>query len=95
MLKGFQTLAGNAPPRIAVFPDIDDVQEFTHRVAQHRAILSRVPAFLIAHHGMTAWGKNGTAAEKHLELLEFLCRYAWEAAKDPHLAASDVVNPRA
>lgn len=81
MLKGFQTLAPGAAPEIPIFPNIDDLEEFGRSVKQHAARLARVPGFLIAHHGMTAWGAAPADAEKHLELLEFLCRYLWEARK--------------
>jgi len=78
MLKGFETLAPGAAPEIPVFPNIDDLQEFARHVRQQAKRLTRVPGFLIAHHGMTAWGRTAQEAEKHLELLEFLCRFAWE-----------------
>lgn len=81
MLKGFETLAPGAPPQIPVFPNIDDLDEFAKRVAQQKARLALVPGFLIAHHGMSAWGRTAADAEKHVELLEFLCRYLWEASK--------------
>ena len=77
MLKGFETLAPHAAPKIPVFPNIDDLKDFGRYVKQHAALLREVPGFLIAHHGMTAWGATPTQAKKHLELLEFLCQYIW------------------
>ncbi|MBI4313994.1 MAG: methylthioribulose 1-phosphate dehydratase [Candidatus Omnitrophica bacterium] len=79
MLKGFETLSPKAPAKIPVLDNIDDLKEFGENVRRNKERLSKVPAFLIAHHGMTCWGKNGQEAEKNLELMEFLCRYAWEA----------------
>ena len=81
MLKGFQTLAPGARPQIPVFPNVDNLTEFAANVAANAAVLRDVPGFLIAHHGMTAWGATPAEAEKHLELLEFLCRYRWEAQR--------------
>lgn len=78
MLKGFETLAPGAAPEIPVFPNIDDLQQFARRVRQQARRLANVPGFLIAHHGMTCWGRTAQEAEKHLELMEFLCRFAWE-----------------
>ena len=81
MLKGFETLAPKAKPEIPVFPNIDDLTGFADNVRRNAQRLTNVPGFLIAHHGMTAWGKTGQEAEKHLELFEFLCHYLWEAQK--------------
>ncbi len=78
MLKGFETLAPGAAPEIPVFPNIDDLQAFARHVRQQAKRLMRVPGFLIAHHGMTAWGRTAQEAKKHLELIEFLCRFYWE-----------------
>ena len=78
MLKGFQTFAPGAAPQIPVFPNMDNLDEFAQNVRRHVARLRKVPGFLIAHHGMTAWGRDVQDAEKLLELLEFLCRYLWE-----------------
>ncbi len=78
MLKGFETLAPKAAPQIPVLPNIDDLAEFGDHVKRHAARLRQVPGFLIAHHGMTCWGRTGQAAEKHLELMDFLCHYLWE-----------------
>jgi len=78
MLKGFQTLAPRATPEIPIFPNIDNLDDFARRVRRQARQLANIPGFLIAHHGMTAWGRDAQEAEKHLELLEFLCHYLWE-----------------
>ena len=78
MLKGFETLAPEATPKIPVLPNIDDLREFGRYVKRQVAQLREVPGFLIAHHGMSCWGATPTEAKKHLELMEFLCRYGWE-----------------
>lgn len=78
MLKGFETLAPKAAPQIPVLPNVDDLDAFGDHVKRHAARLRQVPGFLIAHHGMTCWGRTGQAAEKHLELMDFLCHYLWE-----------------
>lgn len=94
MLKGFQTLAPGAKPQIPVFPNIDDLAEFAEHVRRHADRLRRVPGFLIAHHGMTAWGKTAQDAEKHLELLEFLCHYLWEKQTWRHKGVDEKVVTR-
>ena len=78
MLKGFETLAPKAAPQIPVLPNIDDLAAFGQHVKRHAARLRQVPGFFIANHGMTCWGRTGQAAEKHLELMDFLCHYLWE-----------------
>ncbi|MBI4226747.1 MAG: methylthioribulose 1-phosphate dehydratase [Candidatus Omnitrophica bacterium] len=78
MLKGFETLAPNAPGAIPVLPNIDDLAAFGDHVKRHAARLRHVPGFLIAHHGMSCWGKTGGEAKQHLELMDFLCQYLWE-----------------
>jgi methylthioribulose-1-phosphate dehydratase len=42
----------------------------------------RVPALLIASHGITAWGADAFTANRHLEVTEFLCQLA--LAESPH-----------
>lgn len=81
MLKGFETLAPKAAPEIPVLPNIDDLRQFGAHVKQQALRLKSVPAFLIAHHGMSCWGKTGGDAKKHVELMDFLCHYIWESQK--------------
>lgn len=78
MLKGFETLAPKAAAQIPILPNIDDLAKFGDHVTRHAARLRQVPGFLIANHGMTCWGRTGQQAEKHLELMDFLCHYLWE-----------------
>ena len=83
VLKGFQTMMGNRPStsELVVLPNIDHLGEFARNVQAHASRLRHVPGFLIAHHGMTCWGRAPEEAEKHLELMEFLCQYLWELGR--------------
>ena len=39
---------------------------------------SQAPGFLIRGHGLYAWGKDVTEAQRHLEALEFLLSCVWQ-----------------
>ena len=57
---------------IPVFENMQDTMELARRVEERLAAASSVPGYLLAGHGLYAWGATMAAAKRHLEALEFL-----------------------
>jgi len=56
-------------------PILDNTQDWVAAVPQVEAILSEHPqahGFLIRRHGLYTWGRDLAAAQRHVEILEFL-----------------------
>ncbi len=64
---------------VPVFANTQDMQELAARVevAWHEDALT-VPGFLIAGHGLYAWGRDLREAERHVEGFEFLLACRWQ-----------------
>ncbi|MBV9998882.1 MAG: methylthioribulose 1-phosphate dehydratase [Verrucomicrobia bacterium] len=61
--------------RVEVFSNTQDIPDLACRLAKRLRDPGRPPfgyAFLIAGHGLYAWGKDLTEARRHIEALEFL-----------------------
>jgi methylthioribulose-1-phosphate dehydratase len=83
-LKGWElqkALAGvtthEATVEVPVFANDQDVAALSDRVAERLALPAskgrmRAPGYLLAGHGLYAWGKNPKDAARHLEALEVL-----------------------
>lgn len=78
MIKGWDLWAPDAVAHLPVFANhahvpaiADDIRAF---YAAHPD--ANVPALLIAAHGLTAWGADFHAANRHVEITEFLCQLA-------------------
>lgn len=70
--------------QICIFANTQDMCALADEVSaawQERRI--RVPGFLVAGHGLYAWGKTAADAERHAEGFEFLldCRWQEQLAK--------------
>lgn len=76
MLKALAGITTHeATVRVEVFPNTQDMPDFACRVEKRLRDPGRPPleyAFLIAGHGLYAWGKNLVEARRHIEALEFL-----------------------
>jgi methylthioribulose-1-phosphate dehydratase len=75
MLKGLAGITTHeASVRVEVFPNTQDIPDLARRV--ERRLRDTGPplghAFLIAGHGLYAWGKDLAEARRHVEVLEFL-----------------------
>ncbi|MBV9271971.1 MAG: methylthioribulose 1-phosphate dehydratase [Candidatus Eremiobacteraeota bacterium] len=57
---------------IPVFENMQDTMELAERVEERLADNPDVPGYLLAGHGVYAWGATMAAAKRHLEALEFL-----------------------
>jgi len=78
LIKGWDLWDEGALADLPYFPNWPHVPDIAHdveRYYQHHAD-ARVPALLIAHHGITAWGADFFSANRHLEVTEFLCQVA-------------------
>lgn len=80
MLKGIGHPAHDATVTIPVIPNHQDMRVEAARFDEvyQRATAQRpeVPVLIIAGHGMYAWGKDIPSARRHLEIAEWLLRYA-------------------
>lgn len=57
---------------IPVFENMQDTAELARRVEERLGSQPEVPGYLLAGHGVYAWGATMAAAKRHLEALEFL-----------------------
>lgn len=80
MLKGIGHPAHDVTVRI---PVIENHQDMTVEAARFDEVYApaspdapEVPALIVAGHGMYAWGRDAAAARRHLEIVEWLLRYA-------------------
>lgn len=78
LIKGWGLWDEHAVADLPVFPNHASVPRIASEIAtfyrQHPH--EPVPALLIAAHGITAWGLDPFAANRHLEVTEFLCQVA-------------------
>jgi len=73
MLKGLHGVVSHAHREW--IPILENDQDMTRLAAQVGQTLDRHPeahAFLLRRHGLYTWGENLAAAERHVEILEFL-----------------------
>lgn len=75
MLKGLAGVTTHETSvRVEIFPNTQDIPDLARRV-EKRLRDAGPPlgyAFLIAGHGLYAWGKDLAEARRHIEVLEFL-----------------------
>lgn len=64
--------------RIPVFANAQDTQALADVVERRIGPVADVPAYLLAGHGLYAWGATMMDARRHLEGIEFLLRCALE-----------------
>lgn len=78
LVKGWDLWEEGAVAHLPVFPNRPEVPAIAAEIeAFYRARPDeRVPALLIASHGITAWGGDAFSANRHLEVTEFLCQVA-------------------
>ncbi len=78
-LDGFTTHAAEAS--IPVFANTQDTTALAKTVEKHLARKPGIPGYLLAGHGLYAWGVTSVAARRHLEGLEFLISCALEEGR--------------
>jgi methylthioribulose-1-phosphate dehydratase len=75
-LAGFDTHESRV--ELPIFGNAQDTVALAARVAERLGAAAPVPAYLLAGHGLYAWGATMQDARRHLEGLEFLLRCALE-----------------
>ena len=78
LIKGWGLWDEDAVADLLVFPNHGSVPKIASEIAafyRHHPD-EKVPALLIAAHGITAWGVDAFSANRHLEVTEFLCQVA-------------------
>lgn len=64
----------NATIRIPIFPNSQQIPALAEDIGHYlRDTPGALPCFLLAGHGLYAWGQTLAEAHKHLEACEFLC----------------------
>ena len=78
LIKGWDLWDEHATAHLPVFPNWPEVPRIARDIEAFYRTHSneRVPALLIASHGITAWGSDAFTANRHLEVTEFLCQVA-------------------
>ena len=81
MLKGWGFWQPDARVALPVFANHGEVSAIADELSEWLSAppsdgLEHAPAMLIAGHGMTAWGASIAEAHRHVEITEFLCRFA-------------------
>ncbi|WP_154097666.1 methylthioribulose 1-phosphate dehydratase [Microbacterium testaceum] len=80
MLKGIGHLAHGEAVTVPVIANDQDMRveaaRFDEVYVPATAEVPEVPALIVASHGMYAWGVDVAAARRHLEIAEWLLRFA-------------------
>ena len=71
---------------LPVFPNSQDMQALSTRVEQSLSRERSCYGFLLAGHGLYAWGKDIPEAKRHLEVLEYLLQCQREVTLHGHSA---------
>ncbi len=79
MLKGIGVAAAGAHVRLPVIGNSQEMPELGDRL--ERAWNPRVPAVVVADHGLYAWGSNPLEARHHTEIVEWLLECAIALAR--------------
>jgi methylthioribulose-1-phosphate dehydratase len=75
MLKGLAGITTHETAiEVPIFPNTQDIPDLAARLTERlRDPAAPMPhGFLIAGHGLYAWGENLAAARRHIEVFEFL-----------------------
>jgi methylthioribulose-1-phosphate dehydratase len=79
MIKGWGLWDPDAIARLPLFDNHASVPQIARDVERYYGNTQNsafVPALAISGHGLTAWGASAFAANRHLEVAEFLCQIA-------------------
>lgn len=77
-IQGYQTHATTID--LPIFANEQDMQSFCQKLL-HRQLELKNYGFLIAQHGLYAWGKDLAEAKRHLEVWEFMLECELELLK--------------
>ncbi len=85
MLKGIGRAAHDETVTVPVVPNSQDMAEIA--AAWEPRWDGQVPVFVVARHGMYAWGRDLAQARHHTEIAEFLMTFAVETRPGGSVAA--------
>jgi methylthioribulose-1-phosphate dehydratase len=95
LLSGWELLKGlsgidthKVEVSLPVFPNSQDMQELSERVEESLSRERSCYGFLLAGHGLYAWGKDLLEAKRHLEVLEYLLQCQREVTLHGHSAST-------
>ncbi|NJK59762.1 MAG: methylthioribulose 1-phosphate dehydratase [Oscillatoriales cyanobacterium SM2_1_8] len=93
MLKGLAGITTHtAAVDLPIWPNSQDMEGLAARVTPH---LATAPwGFLLAGHGLYAWGRNVFEARRHVEVLEFLLAVRYHAQGYPSPSAEVTATGR-
>jgi methylthioribulose-1-phosphate dehydratase len=93
LLSGWELLKGlsgidthDVEISLPVFPNSQDMQALSTRVEQALSKKRSCYGFLLAGHGLYAWGKDVPEAKRHLEVFEYLLQCQREVTRHGHSA---------
>jgi methylthioribulose-1-phosphate dehydratase len=93
LLSGWELLKGlsgidthEVEISLPVFPNSQDMQALSTRVERSLSRERACYGFLLAGHGLYAWGKDISEAKRHLEVLEYLLQCQREVTLHGHSA---------
>ncbi len=93
LLSGWELLKGlrgidthEVEISLPVFPNSQDMQALATRVEQSLSRERSCYGFLLAGHGLYAWGKDIPEAKRHLEVFEYLLQCQREVTLHGHSA---------
>ena len=93
LLSGWELLKGlsgidthDVEISLPVFPNSQDMQTLSTRVEQGLSNQRSCYGFLLAGHGLYAWGKDLSEAKRHLEVFEYLLQCQREVTHHGHSA---------
>ena len=93
LLSGWELLKGlngidthEVEISLPIFPNSQDMQALSTRVEQSLSRERSCYGFLLAGHGLYAWGKDILEAKRHLEVLEYLLQCQREVTLYGHSA---------
>jgi methylthioribulose-1-phosphate dehydratase len=91
VLSGWELLKGlrgidthDVAISLPIFPNSQDMQALSTRVEQALSKKRSCYGFLLAGHGLYAWGKDIPEAKRHLEVLEYLLQCQQEVTTHGH-----------
>ncbi len=93
LLSGWELLKGlsgidthEVEISLPVFPNSQDMQALSTLVGQSLSRKRSCCGFLLAGHGLYAWGKDVSEAKRHLEVFEYLLQCQREMTRHGHSA---------
>jgi methylthioribulose-1-phosphate dehydratase len=90
LLKAFQgTDSHEGSLTIPVFDNTQDIAALADQVERWMSVHGTGVGYLIRGHGLYTWGSDMNETLRHLEALEFLLEYHWQAANRERLIAGD------